>query len=609
MAEKQKVVIDVDIEAGDAIKRLEKLESAMFRTQEEAAEMAKRMEEGFDSAGKGAKKASKGVGGFGSTLKGIVGGIGILALIQKAFEMLMEVVGNNQEAADFLATAFEALQIILTKILSEAVVPLAKWLVQLFTEPQTAIDSFVDATKPVQKFFEDLGKYISSTFMAEWTKLTLGIDEVRLKWNQLTGDTEEAQEIQEEMVKKQLQLLEYQKESAESAEAVVNAVAAGVQAVVQTVTETVMEAVTAADQIVKLRNAAEIAEAQMALQMLATQEQAELQRQIRDDISKGIAERIQANNELGKILSDQAEDERRIAQVSVDSANAQIAAYGQNTERLVALINAKKELADVDERITGQKSEQMTNEIALEKELFDYQQELRLLGKTERELEFEELEIEMERLFEIKRLAGDTEVDIEAEKETRLNEIRERHRQEDLEAQKKYNAKIKKDQDKVDKSKVGAAKGVAGALGQIGAAMQQAGIANSGFMKALAVGEIAINAAIATAAAIKNAVQSSGSPWDMIANIAVAVGTVAAAIGSATALLNQAEGPPAPTMNVDAGASAPSISSAASSSTELGGSEQAQLAPIQAFVIETEMTGNQQNINQIENQVTFGIDG
>jgi hypothetical protein len=610
--EKKKIVIDVDVEQGDAIKRIEALESAMFRTQENASEMREEMTEGFKAAGEGAQKASKGVGGFGSTLKGIVGGIGILTLLNKAFEMLKEVVGNNQEAADFLAKAFEAVQIILTKVLNEAVVPLTKFMIQLFTEPQTAIDSFVEALEPVKKFFNDIGDYIKNEFFVTWTKASLAIDEMRLKWNQLTGDTEEAAEIQKKIVDETLELVEYQKEASEAADRVTSAVVDGVKAVVTTVKETVTEAVEAADQIVNLRNASELAEAQLQLQMLATQEEAEIQRQIRDDISRTLADRIEANEKLGKILIDQAESEKKIAQTTVDAVQAEIDAYGANIERTRRLIEAKKELQDIDERITGQKSEQLTNEKALEKELFDFQQELRVLNMTEREKEFEELEIEMERLAEIKRLAGDTEVDIEAEKERRLQEIKDKHRKEDLEAEKKQAEKLKKEQEKVDKAKISAAQNVAGALGAISSAMQAAGMENQAFQKALAVGEIAISAAIATAAAIKNATSSSATVWDMIANIAVAVGTVAGAIASATAILNEAEGPSAPPPPVASAAPSPSVASAAAvmtDGTELGGAQQAQLAPIQAFVVETEMTGNQQNINQIENQVTFGIDG
>jgi hypothetical protein len=43
----------------------------------------------------------------------------------------------------------------------------------------------------------------------------------------------------------------------------------------------------------------------------------------------------------------------------------------------------------------------------------------------------------------------------------------------------------------------------------------------------------------------------------------------------------------------------------ATGTTELGGAEQAQLAPIQAYVVETELTGNQNNVNQIESQANF----
>jgi hypothetical protein len=608
MAENKKVVIDVDVESGDAIKRLEALEAAMFRTQEEAAAMREQFEEGFGAAGKGAKAASKGIGGVGGSLKSLLGGIGILALLQKAFELLKEVVGNNQEAADFLATAFETLQIILTKVLNEAVVPLAKWFYQLFTEPQEAIDSFVEATKPVQDFFRSMANYIENQFLATWKDLTNNVEELRLKWNLLTGDTEEAAEIQEGIAKRQEEILAHQARAAEEAQRVVETVSNGVATVVETVKETVTDAVDAASKIVELRNAAELAEAQLALQMLATQEEAEIQRQIRDDISKTLAERIEANTKLGEILEEQAIREREIAQTAVDSAQAQIDAYGENTERLKALIDAKKELQDVDERITGQKSEQLTNEKALEKELFDYQQELRLLGKTEREVELEEMLIEIERLAEIKRLAGDTEVDIEEEKRVRLAALNEKWNKEDEDEAAKHADKLKKEQDKVDKAKIAAAQGVAGALGAISDAMMQAGVENQAFAKALAVGEIAINAAIAVAAAIKNATSSSATVWDMIANIAVAVGTVVGAIASASALLNQAEGPPAPPINAQApsAASAPSVAAASTTTTELAGSEQAQLAPIQAYVVETEMTGNQNNINQIESQANFG---
>ena len=617
MAEERKIVIDVDVEAGDAQKRLDALEAAMFRTQENAAEMKEKMEQGFDAAGKGAKNASKGVGGFGATLKGIVGGIGILALLQKAFEMLKEVVGNNQEAADFLAKAFETVQIILTQVLNEAVVPLTKWLIQLFTEPQTAIDSFVEALEPVKQFFVDIGDYIKNEFFVTWTKASLAIDEMRLKWNQLTGDTEEAAEIQKKIVDGTLELVEYQKEASEAADRVTGAVVDGVKAVVTTIKDTVTEAVEAADKIVDLRNASELAEAQLQLQMLATQKEAEIQRQIRDDISRTLADRIEANEKLGKILIDQAESEKKIAQTTVDAVQAEIDAYGANIERTRRLIEAKKELIDIDERITGQKSEQLTNQVALEKELFDFQQELRTIGKTERELELEELEIEMERLAEIKRLANDTEVDLEEERRRRLAEIQDKYdKQEQAKKDKIAAADIARERT-IREDKIKGARMTASALGQIAAVLRAQGEEGVRAAKAFAVAELAINTAVSIANAIAGATKAAkdggpAAPFLLIGYIASMVGTVVASIANASQILSsvpEGGGVSDPTAGVSAASAAPTIDPAAAASTELEGAEQAQLAPIQAFVVETDMTGNQQNISQIENQVTFGIDG
>lgn len=67
--------------------------------------------------------------------------------------------------------------------------------------------------------------------------------------------------------------------------------------------------------------------------------------------------------------------------------------------------------------------------------------------------------------------------------------------------------------------------------------------------------------------------------------------------------LGGATAPPPPSPQT---VSAPAIQQATSGTTELGGVDQANLAPIQAFVVETEVTGNQNNVNQIESQANFG---
>jgi hypothetical protein len=53
-------------------------------------------------------------------------------------------------------------------------------------------------------------------------------------------------------------------------------------------------------------------------------------------------------------------------------------------------------------------------------------------------------------------------------------------------------------------------------------------------------------------------------------------------------------------------AAPPSFNPVTTNTTELGNTEQAELAPIQAFVVETQVTGSQNNINQIQGQAEFG---
>ena len=100
-------------------------------------------------------------------------------------------------------------------------------------------------------------------------------------------------------------------------------------------------------------------------------------------------------------------------------------------------------------------------------------------------------------------------------------------------------------------------------------------------------------------------------PANLVA-IATGVAAVIGGIASAVTTLNSAPigGATAPAPKdanaAIASAQAPSVAQVSTSTTELAGAQQAQLAPIQAFVVETEVTGNQNNINQIESQATFG---
>jgi len=130
-----------------------------------------------------------------------------------------------------------------------------------------------------------------------------------------------------------------------------------------------------AEDIVRLRKEVKLMNAELALTQLQYQKEAELQRQIRDDTSKTIDERINANNKLARILERQAQEEQEKALVALELAEKELALERDNADLQVAVIDAKTKLAEIDERITSQRSEQLTNLNSLEQERVDIEKE------------------------------------------------------------------------------------------------------------------------------------------------------------------------------------------------------------------------------------------
>ena len=104
------------------------------------------------------------------------------------------------------------------------------------------------------------------------------------------------------------------------------------------------------------------------LTQLQYQKEAEKFRQIRDDENRSIAERIKANDDLGATLKRQLKDELAIAQTALKVANLRIKAEGSTKATLDAQADALTQIADIQERITGQESEQLANRVSLQKE-------------------------------------------------------------------------------------------------------------------------------------------------------------------------------------------------------------------------------------------------
>lgn len=247
-----------------------------------------------------------------------------------------------------------------------------------------------------------------------------------------------------------------------------------------------------AEELVNLRNEVKLAEAQQRLLQLTFQKDAEIQRQIRDDVSLTIEERIKANNKLSDILDEQFAAEKLLADKKLELAQKEAAQNEKNVDLQVAVINAQAELADLEERITGQRSENKVNAVALEKELLEDQKKL---GEQEeaiviKKMGTEELiRKEVKKTFELRKGLAHKEVEIQR-----------------LTSQNKRDI-------------------IANSLGQVASLMNE----ESKAAKALAVGQALINTYSAAANALAPVAQGGAGP---IWGIPVAVGAVAAGLAN-----------------------------------------------------------------------------
>ncbi len=213
-------------------------------------------------------------------------------------------------------------------------------------------------------------------------------------------------------------------------------------------TSSINDSVVAAAELADMEAELQTRQRESAKIQLEFQKQAEKLRQIRDDDSKSIEERISANERLGDVLKEQLKEEQAIADLRLDAVNKRIQAEGETTELLDARAEALTEIADIQERITGQESEQLTNRNALLKEANDAQLEAleqsRAIEAEEKERKEEELEEEAEALEERRSLEADS-LETHLEK---LNQIREEKSEEAKKIEDEQNKVIENSQKK-----------------------------------------------------------------------------------------------------------------------------------------------------------------
>ena len=545
----------------DAAKDAEKLGDNLGKAKDQTKGLAKETEE----VGKSAKKSVSGVKKLAVGFKTLATATGFIFLVTKAFEIFKEVLGKNQKVVDTLNTAMEVLSIAfndLFSFISNNIGNIVGWFKDIFENPQQSIKDFGTAIKEnlIERFeslmetFGHLGKALGHLFKGEFQEAF-----------------DSAKDAGKEMVD----------------------VYTGVDNSVDKITETVKDATTAiveygkktldtAKSVIELNKASELAAVQVQGLIEEYDRQAEKLRQVRDDETKTFAERIEANKKLGEVLTEQGEEMQKLVDIQVNAAQVE---YDKNKsqENLIVLTEALNEKKAVEAQITGFQSEQLTNQVALEKELGEAKSEILLSGLADMDLELAELERAYELKLEMARKAGED-----------TTAITEQYEKEKSDIVKSYQKDIVKWSEMSSEQQLGIASQTAGNMATILGEETEAG-------KAMAV----VQATIDT---YKSA-QAAFSSMAGIPVVGPALGAIAAAAAVAMGLKNiaairsaKAEGGGGGGSMPSAAPSTPTTTVASGAFTLEGGTEP---EPARAYVVSDDITDSQDALANIRRRATI----
>ncbi len=441
----EKFTLEIEAKLDKATKGVENLTEEIGNLKEAQAKQVEGLEKQVKGLTKQQGKATKAVKGLATGFKGVglamkAAGIGIvLALFNKLSEAMMK----NQAVADTVETVFTAIGMVFKEVTDR--------LISVYETVSEATDGF-DA---MQKVIGGLITMAFTPLKLQFYAIQLAVQKAQLAWEEsfLGGnDPEKIKELQKSIDSTQESIIEVGKNAVRAGLQVATNFVEAVGEVGTMVTEVAKETSKAIEEIdlntiasnakalVASKNNYALLEAQSRRLVEQYDLEAEQQRQIRDDVSLSVQERIDANTELADVLKRQTEEEKKGIQARIGALRTQISLEGESHDLTAQLYDLNTEMLAIDAKVAGFKSEQLTNETALKQELVDLDKarlqsasdlavgEANFLAESEtnelrkvqlkREAFELEKEIELERLqFNIDNAKEGTQARIDAEAE------------------------------------------------------------------------------------------------------------------------------------------------------------------------------------------------
>jgi hypothetical protein len=578
------------------IGELSKDTQAIIEAIKDAKKETKELSTETEGVGKSSEKSVSGVKKLTGAFGGLMKSLGIVAIVASVFTTLKEALERNQKVMDTVNAIMGTISTTFNQV-ADVLVEVINW-----------------TTKSTDRF-DGLGKTLSGLVTLALTPLKvaffglkLGVQEVQLAWEKWVGgaDPKKIAELKKGIDETTDSLAEIAKEAVNAGADIYNNIGDAIGEI-GAIGEKVIEGISEisiksnyelAKATTAAANSSKLAEAAIQGLIEKYDRQAELQRQIRDDETKTFAERIAANQKLGEILDEQETKMLALADTRVASAALELSANKENVELQVAYQQALNDRAGVEAQVAGFRSEQMTNEVSLNKELGEIKKEITNATLEGIALELEELKNSYEMQLEMARKAG--------EDTTALNEKYAKDKKAILEAAAKNEEDIldAADQKEKDRKK---------ALQSFNVGMAQQGLQviadAAGEGTALAKAAAIAQATISGVQGVQNAFTSANANVGATAGTFGAYPVTMAALAGVFAAANIAKiasGSPASASGGGGGATAAATTPAPqmmSGAFELGGGVKPE--PMKAFVVTDEMSNSQSQLANIRRRATI----
>jgi len=307
--------------------------------------------EDTEKLGKATKDAQSGIKKLSASFGTLAKATGIVFLLNKAFEVFQEVFRQNQKVVDIFNTAFEVLSIAFNdffKFLERNIGTATGFMDKIFGNEvvQNVIDFgrtlSIEVITRIKNLVQGIGG-LGSALVKLFKKDFAGASEtakaaVKDLTEVVTGNVVETVEMEKAITKVTDKITDYAKSTIEGAKTLVG-----------------------------LRKESELAQVKIQGLIEEYDRQAEKLRQVRDDETKTFEERIAANEELGRVLKEQEEEMLKLINIRIQEAELD-KKKNNSLENQIKLEEALNEKKAIQAQITGFQSEQLVNQVSLQKE-------------------------------------------------------------------------------------------------------------------------------------------------------------------------------------------------------------------------------------------------